>query len=174
MLFLSTRVCLRCRIFFLAQLYQACWSLFQNNPFRGMLPRRPAIKRDDPADEDRMATRLELMGKRGLLSPFLRHGFYVIVDFWSAEQVNNARKSKDNQDKPVKVDVFRGVSFDNWLRLFMQVEFDHFTLDCRDYSLWFYSMHSNLPSAGSMNWQTKYFDISASPMGTRAMKLKTS
>ncbi|KIM89674.1 hypothetical protein PILCRDRAFT_812481 [Piloderma croceum F 1598] len=72
----------------------------RNNPFRGMLPRKPAVKRDDQADEDRMASRLELM-----------------------EQVNNARKSKDKEDKPTKVDIFRGVSFDNWLKLFMQYSF---------------------------------------------------
>jgi general transcription factor 3C polypeptide 3 (transcription factor C subunit 4) len=78
-----------------------------------MVPRRPAVKRDDQADEDRMASRLELMGKRSLYYMFLR---YKLVH---PEQVNNARKS----DKPAKVDIFRSVSFDDWLRLFMQVEF---------------------------------------------------
>ena len=29
-----------------------------------MLPRKPAVKRDDQANEDRMASRLELMGKQ--------------------------------------------------------------------------------------------------------------
>jgi hypothetical protein len=48
---------------------------------------------------------------------------YLTLCFCFIEQVNNARKSKDNQDKPAKVDIFRGVSFANWLRLFMQVEF---------------------------------------------------
>lgn len=31
------------------------------------------------------------------------------------------RKSKDDSQQPGKVDSFRGVSFENWLRLFMQV-----------------------------------------------------
>jgi general transcription factor 3C polypeptide 3 (transcription factor C subunit 4) len=55
-------------------------------------------------------------------------------DLQFIEQANNARKSKDNQDKPAKVDVFRGVSFDNWLRLFMQVKFDRFMFDGLGYS----------------------------------------
>jgi len=67
MLFLATRVCLQNLGYVF--LNRSADDLSQTNPFRGMLCRRPAVKRDDQADEDRMATRLELMGKPYLLGP---------------------------------------------------------------------------------------------------------
>lgn len=84
-----------------------------------MLPRHRSAKRDDQADEDRMASRLELLGAHHNL--LLRLDLLWSSHRWSVEQVHNARKSRDSQDKPDRVDIFRGVSFDDWLRMFMQV-----------------------------------------------------
>lgn len=38
-----------------------------------------------------------------------------------AERDKHLRKLKDDSQQPGRVDSFRGVSFENWLRLFMQV-----------------------------------------------------
>ncbi|KAF9459393.1 hypothetical protein BDZ94DRAFT_1199583 [Collybia nuda] len=69
----------------------------RGNPFRGMFPRTRVQKRhNDEEDEDRMASRLHLdMGHDTL-----------------------AKKPAKGEDKAV--DVFRGVSFSDWLRVFMQ------------------------------------------------------
>ncbi|KAF9032358.1 hypothetical protein BJ165DRAFT_1535052 [Panaeolus papilionaceus] len=67
----------------------------RSNPFAGMFPRSRMRRRvETEADEDRMADRLQL----------------------DIEQDSLARRNT----KSAGVTVFRGVSFDDWLRLFMQ------------------------------------------------------
>ncbi|KAH9476509.1 Transcription factor tau subunit sfc4 [Psilocybe cubensis] len=72
----------------------------RNNPFRGMFPRSRARKQQvaTEADEERMASRLQLDLERDSL----------------------ARKSAKSGEKVVGVNIFRGISFDDWLRIFMQ------------------------------------------------------
>ncbi|PPQ91090.1 hypothetical protein CVT25_013128 [Psilocybe cyanescens] len=71
----------------------------RNNPFRGMFPRSRARKQvATEADEERMASRLQLDLERDSL----------------------ARKSAKSGEKIVGVNIFRGISFDDWLRIFMQ------------------------------------------------------
>lgn len=72
----------------------------RNNPFRGMFPRshRKKQKVETEADEDRMASRLQLDLERDSMS----------------------RKATKGDAQIGKVDVFRGISFDDWLKLFMQ------------------------------------------------------
>ncbi|KIK67134.1 hypothetical protein GYMLUDRAFT_37174 [Collybiopsis luxurians FD-317 M1] len=71
----------------------------RNNPFRGMFPKRRVAKKtkdtssDHEADEDRMASRLQL----------------------DLQSERAARKSKADG-----VEIFRGVSFKDWLHLIMQ------------------------------------------------------
>ena len=74
------------------------------------------------ADEENMASRLQLdMGvyfhwnQRGR-----RHNHAVL------ERDNLARKSARSGEKSGAVNVFRGINFDDWLRLFMQVHFPFF------------------------------------------------
>ncbi|KAJ2916357.1 hypothetical protein MD484_g4072, partial [Candolleomyces efflorescens] len=69
------------------------------NPFRGMFPRSRKRKQqaETEADEDRMASRLQLDLERDSL----------------------ARKAKSG-DKSGSVSIFRGVSFDDWLQMIMQ------------------------------------------------------
>ncbi|KAF9526180.1 hypothetical protein CPB83DRAFT_896331 [Crepidotus variabilis] len=75
----------------------------RSNPFRGMFPRNRMRKRQGTeADEDQMASRLQLDLERDTL----------------------ARKSVRSGDMSGAVDVFRGVSFNDWLRLFMQYCFN--------------------------------------------------
>ncbi|KAG6836328.1 hypothetical protein H0H93_009078 [Arthromyces matolae] len=67
----------------------------RTNPFRGMFPRsRPKQDNQNEVDEDRMALRLNL----------------------DLEQDTFSRKSAKDR----AVDVFRGISFDEWLRVMMQ------------------------------------------------------
>lgn len=61
-----------------------------------------------------MASRLELIGLSQLHSGTVLWLIY-------AERDKHLRKSKDDNQQSEKVDSFRGVSFENWLRLFMQV-----------------------------------------------------
>jgi len=68
----------------------------RNNPFQGMFRQHRRSKRSEEATEESMAARLQL----------------------ELESEQLGQKSK-----PTKVDVFRGVSFDDWLRLFMQYAF---------------------------------------------------
>ncbi|PPQ68724.1 hypothetical protein CVT26_003630 [Gymnopilus dilepis] len=71
----------------------------RNNPFRGMFPRsRPRKHVSQEANEDEMVSRLQL----------------------DLERDSIARKSAKAGQHPGAVNVFRGVSFDDWLRLFMQ------------------------------------------------------
>ncbi|KDR78033.1 hypothetical protein GALMADRAFT_245006 [Galerina marginata CBS 339.88] len=75
------------------------FSTSRTNPFRGMFPRnRPRKQAQTEADEDQMASRLQL----------------------DLELDSLARKSAKSGEKPGAVNIFRGISFDNWLRLFMQ------------------------------------------------------
>jgi len=87
--------------------------MLQGNPFRGMFPRskQKEEKRNEEA-EDRMASRLHL--DLGQLS-FSLEAVATIEDM--AEQDALAKKSQKDR----AVNVFRGVSFDDWLRIIMQV-----------------------------------------------------
>ncbi|TFK26991.1 TPR-like protein [Coprinopsis marcescibilis] len=72
----------------------------RNNPFRGMFPRNKKRQQSEAeADEDRMASRLQLDLERDSLA--------------------KSGKSKQGQDKS-GVDVFRGVSFGDWLKMIIQ------------------------------------------------------
>ncbi|KAG6897632.1 hypothetical protein C0992_012861 [Termitomyces sp. T32_za158] len=69
----------------------------RTNPFRGMFPRsRPRQNNQNEMDEDRMASRLNL----------------------DLEQDTLSKKSAKDR----AVDIFRGVSFSEWLRVIMQYE----------------------------------------------------
>ncbi|KAF8126331.1 hypothetical protein EV363DRAFT_1174437 [Boletus edulis] len=86
----------------LVEMFRETRNLFltsRHNDFRGMFPRRRQ-QRQDEAEEERMASRLELI-----------------------ERDKHLRKSKDDGQSSQKVDSFRGVSFENWLRIFMQYAF---------------------------------------------------
>ncbi|EGN99637.1 hypothetical protein SERLA73DRAFT_159861 [Serpula lacrymans var. lacrymans S7.3] len=72
----------------------------RHNPFRGMFPRYRSKRLHEEAEENRMVSRLELI-----------------------EQGNLLRRSKEGEDSRAKVDFYRGLSFDNWLRIFMQYAF---------------------------------------------------
>ena len=50
-----------------------------------------------------------------------RIGTELIITFYVLERDNLARKSARSGEKPGAVNVFRGINFDDWLRLFMQV-----------------------------------------------------
>ncbi|KAI6031287.1 hypothetical protein BKA83DRAFT_4198140 [Pisolithus microcarpus] len=87
----------------LIEMFRETRNLFlttKNYDFRGMFPKRRSQRRTDGADEDRMASRLELN-----------------------ERDKHVRRGRDDGLNPEKVDSFRGVSFDNWLRVFMQYAF---------------------------------------------------
>ncbi|KAF8631751.1 hypothetical protein AX15_002207 [Amanita polypyramis BW_CC] len=76
----------------------------RNLPFRGMFPRSKAARQqqaeaEKEADEERMASRLHLDLEHDTLS------------------------KKAGKSKVVGVQVFRGVNFDEWLKLFMQYAF---------------------------------------------------
>ncbi|KAF9450761.1 TPR-like protein, partial [Macrolepiota fuliginosa MF-IS2] len=74
----------------------------RTHPFRGMFPRkRTKHQVEIEADEDRMASRLQL----------------------DLEREDLAKKASRRGEKPGAVEVFRGVSFDDWLRVFMQYSF---------------------------------------------------
>lgn len=87
----------------LIEMFRETRNLFlttKNFDFRGMFPKRRHQRRTDGADEDRMASRLELN-----------------------ERDKHIRKGRDDSLNTEKVDSFRGVSFENWLRVFMQYGF---------------------------------------------------
>ncbi|KAI5998108.1 hypothetical protein EDD15DRAFT_2243627 [Pisolithus albus] len=80
----------------LIEMFRETRNLFlttKNYDFRGMFPKRRSQRRTDGADEDRMAVEVGVE--------------------WG----------RDDGLNPEKVDSFRGVSFDNWLRVFMQYAF---------------------------------------------------
>ncbi|EPQ55553.1 TPR-like protein [Gloeophyllum trabeum ATCC 11539] len=70
----------------------------KHNPFQGMFRQRRPSKRSNEAEEDNMASRLQL----------------------ELESEQLSQKTKDTRGK---VNAFRGVSFDEWLQLFMQFAF---------------------------------------------------
>lgn len=77
--------------------------------------RRRRQQEETEADEDSMASRLQL--DMGTL-------LFVILEYYtycSVERDILARKSAKGADKAGGVNVFRGIDFDDWLRLFMQV-----------------------------------------------------
>ncbi|KAH9997918.1 TPR-like protein [Russula vinacea] len=89
----------------LVDMFRETRNLFRtsrSNPFRGMLPRRAkqSVKTAEE-NEDEMASRLHLDIERVRLSH---------------DRANESQKAK-------AVDNFRSVTFDNWLRLFMQYAF---------------------------------------------------
>ncbi|KXN83202.1 Transcription factor tau subunit sfc4 [Leucoagaricus sp. SymC.cos] len=75
----------------------------RSHPFRGMFPRKRMKQQqvEAEADEDRMASRLQL----------------------DLERDDLAKRATKRGEKSGAVEVFRGVSFDNWLRIFMQYSF---------------------------------------------------
>ncbi|KIK91737.1 hypothetical protein PAXRUDRAFT_148847 [Paxillus rubicundulus Ve08.2h10] len=87
----------------LVEMFRETRNLFlttRHHDFRGMFPRR-LHQRQNETDEERMASRLELV----------------------VERDKHLRKSKDDVHQQERVDSFRGVSFDNWLRVSMQYAF---------------------------------------------------
>jgi general transcription factor 3C polypeptide 3 (transcription factor C subunit 4) len=69
------------------------------------------------ADEERMASRLQLdMG-----TYLLNFADMSVYTYRAIERDSLARKSARGGSKMEAVNVFRGISFDDWLRLFMQV-----------------------------------------------------
>ncbi|KAG0701633.1 hypothetical protein DFH29DRAFT_806009 [Suillus ampliporus] len=86
----------------LVEMFRETRNLFlttRDYDFKGMFPKRKTQRRDD-ADEDRMASRLELN-----------------------ERDKHTRRTKDDGQASEKVDSFRGVTFASWLRIFMQYAF---------------------------------------------------
>ncbi|KAL9710688.1 transcription factor TFIIIC subunit tfc4 [Leucoagaricus gongylophorus] len=74
----------------------------RTHPFRGMFPRKRTKQRvEAEVDEDRMVSRLQL----------------------DLEREDLAKRVLKREDKSGAVNVFRGVSFDDWLRIFMQYSF---------------------------------------------------
>ncbi|OJA08708.1 hypothetical protein AZE42_08889 [Rhizopogon vesiculosus] len=85
----------------LVEMFRETRNLFvttRDHDFKGMFPKRRMQRRND-ADEDRMASRLELNERD-------RH-----------------RRNKDDSQAHGKVDSFRGIKFASWLRIFMQYSF---------------------------------------------------
>ncbi|KAG2056694.1 TPR-like protein [Suillus hirtellus] len=86
----------------LVEMFRETRNLFvttRDYDFKGMFPKRRIQRRDD-TDEDRMVSRLELN-----------------------ERDRHTRKAKDDGQASDKIDSFRGVTFSNWLRIFMQYTF---------------------------------------------------
>ncbi|KAL4078076.1 hypothetical protein J3A83DRAFT_4356769 [Scleroderma citrinum] len=87
----------------LVEMFRETRNLFlttKNYDFRGMFPRRRAQRQGSDTIEERMASRLELN-----------------------ERDKYNRKGKDDGTSHEKVNCFRGVLFDDWLRVFMQYAF---------------------------------------------------
>ncbi|KAH6893966.1 hypothetical protein BKA70DRAFT_1160794 [Coprinopsis sp. MPI-PUGE-AT-0042] len=79
----------------------------RSNPFRGMFPRsrkRRQKPEETEADEDRMMSRLQLDLERDSL----------------ARSNSKAKQQTTGKGAGGSVDVFRGVSFDDWLKMIMQ------------------------------------------------------
>lgn len=92
--------------------------IHQTHPFRGMFPRKRTKQRvEAEVDEDRMVSRLQLDLGRSLL--------FILEAVWRSllykEREDLAKRVLKREDKSGAVNVFRGVSFDDWLRIFMQV-----------------------------------------------------
>ncbi|KAI0072549.1 TPR-like protein [Panus rudis PR-1116 ss-1] len=88
----------------LVEMYRVTRALFLTTKpggFRGMFPSKRANRQRTEANEDDMASRLQLELGRDAL----------------------ARKSKASGSSNTYLDHFRGISFDDWLRLFMQYAF---------------------------------------------------
>jgi general transcription factor 3C polypeptide 3 (transcription factor C subunit 4) len=79
-----------------------------------MFPRHRRRRGETEADEDNMASRLQL--DLGMLYMCQCHRYLLLPRTYSL-----TRKSARNGQKGDAVDNFRGVSFDDWLRLIMQV-----------------------------------------------------
>lgn len=83
-----------------------------------MFPTRKRGKKAEVNEND-MLSRLQLdLGACMPLSvPTCAHTFLVEHD-----RAHRSRKDDGHADK---VDIFRGVTFDDWLKVFMQVEYGH-------------------------------------------------
>lgn len=88
----------------------------QHVGFRGMFPRSRRRKQSDEANEDSMASRLQL--ELGTYSS-INHCQYRADVALGRDSLS--RKSKVDGTSSQTLDSFRKISFDDWLRLFMQV-----------------------------------------------------
>ncbi|KAF7979955.1 hypothetical protein HWV62_40398 [Athelia sp. TMB] len=86
----------------LVEMFRETRALFLTgkNSFRGVIQHQTATKQNAQLDEHRMASRLELL-----------------------EQTNSAQRARDGQQKAVNSTAFRGVSFEHWMKLFIQYSF---------------------------------------------------
>jgi hypothetical protein len=127
----------------------------------GMFPRMHATEQTDEAAEDHLAFRLhlDLVSFRFIVRSKLFNLFVIIA------HDSMARNSKAKDSKGHRVDVFRGVLFEDWPRVFMQVETFFFTFCDRNLPL-LNIVRLLLRNASDMTPQTRYFDISFCPMLT--------
>ena len=89
-----------------------------------MFPRNRKRRGETEADEDNMASRLQLD-----LGMYVAHVSISLVFrplTFVLERDSLSRKSARSGQKGDAVDNFRGVSFDDWLRLIMQVSHSTF------------------------------------------------
>ena len=86
-----------------------------------MFPRNRKRRGETEADEDNMASRLQLD-----LGMYVVHVSISLVLTFDIERDSLSRKSARSGQKSDAVDNFRGVSFDDWLRLIMQVSHNIF------------------------------------------------
>lgn len=101
-----------------------------------MLPKR--AKRTAEENEDEMASRLHLdIGKCRPLKRLQR-----ARPTRSTERVRLSHDRANESNKRGAVDNFRSVTFENWLRLFMQVS-PPYTYGCRDLTDFTVRIHSN-------------------------------
>jgi hypothetical protein len=103
-----------------------------------MLPKR--AKRTAEENEDEMASRLHLdIGKRQ--STLKR--FRCARPTRLTERVRLSHDRANENNKTRAVDNFRSVTFENWLRLFMQVRRPPYAYGCRDLTDFAVRVHSN-------------------------------
>jgi hypothetical protein len=103
-----------------------------------MLPKR--AKRTAEENEDEMASRLHLdIGKRQNPLKRLRRARPTR----STERVRLSHDRANESNKTRAVDNFRSVTFENWLRLFMQVRSPPYAYECRDLTDFAVRFHSN-------------------------------
>jgi general transcription factor 3C polypeptide 3 (transcription factor C subunit 4) len=82
-----------------------------------MFPRNRPSKANNEAEQDRMVSRLHLD-----LGSYLPTSV-LDMNLPGAEHDGILRKAKGKNVDSGRIDVFRGVHFDDWLRVFMQVRF---------------------------------------------------
>lgn len=86
-----------------------------------MFPRSRKRKQthETEADEEDMASRLQL--DMGVYVSNTTGTELIVIALYILERDSLARKSARSGEKHGAVNVFRGINFDDWLRLFMQV-----------------------------------------------------